>query len=157
MNTSQSLQMDPRFDFVLTPEETAYVEPILEMAANRKKAKRVETLSEWVARWHTFAENMGAYAHHFEEFANEDSVREILERDVMHSAPATLQRKLRASLKPADDLYKAKTAPLSQAWFGKERLGSWWWTRCPSHWQWHMQFQLDEDEWLERHPEATAP
>jgi hypothetical protein len=149
--------MNSGFDLALTPEEAAYVEPILEMAAQRKRAKRVETLSEWVARWHTFVENMESYSDHFEEFANEVSVREILDRDFIQSAPSALRSKLRASLKPADDLYKAKTAPLSKAWFGKERLGSWWWTRCPSHWQWHMLFPLDEDEWLERHPDATAP
>ncbi|HEX5140047.1 MAG TPA: hypothetical protein VFX19_03820 [Dehalococcoidia bacterium] len=87
----KAYRMISRFDLALTPDEAAYVEPIIEMAAHRKKAKRVETLAEWVARWYTFAENMDAYAHHFEEFANEVSVREIrLGVMVVDSLPQSL-------------------------------------------------------------------
>ncbi|HLF72278.1 MAG TPA: hypothetical protein VI759_09030 [Dehalococcoidia bacterium] len=81
--------------------------------------------------------NFDHYRGDGEDFANEVSVREILQRDILIAAPQSLVEKINAALEEPDRLYREQTSEVDQPWFGRPHESHWWWYRCPEHWAWY--------------------
>ena len=115
----------------LSPEERGVVEEFERRASER--AHFPVTLGKLLSWWESFVEEVEeGYPSSFDEYANDLSSRDVLER-LVREAPPELAAKLTETLKPFDDRFEAATAEDSDGRIGElfAHDESWWWSRIP--------------------------
>ena len=117
-----------------TPEEEAYLEPILAHLSQRAGREPPFTVQFLVDYWRDFVDEVeSGYHGDIGAFVNDVTVRDILQDAIISGAPSGLQVKVSMALVNPDTRLRSATQeldrPLRPPPEGKRR--AWWWYRAP--------------------------
>lgn len=126
------------FPLYLTPYEQRLLVPI--ERRNTHPAQPPRTLKSRLDRWCSFIDRFDYWQHYFEDFADHVMGRETVEFDFLPVLSAETRMRISRLVEPYDSAYVARTAPVSQPWFGRGNFRGSWWYRCPPHWVWFRQY-----------------
>jgi hypothetical protein len=120
----------------LTPEDNAYLDPILNALAQRAGRPEAFTLDFLVDYWWDFVSEVErGYQGAIDAYVNDLIVRDILEKEIIDPAPARLKLKVALVLVNPDTRFRDATQeferPIRPLPDGKQR--AWWWYRAPKN------------------------
>jgi hypothetical protein len=141
--TTWSLWESVDIDISLSDEDETVLFPIEERLSAAPYWKHRRSLLYFLKRWKAFVTFQEQWAHHFEEYADEVTVRDIIEEDFLQNLPAALRLKIPHALEPLDAKYTSNTREVDKPWFGNGRPMKWWWHRCPESWAYYREHRAD--------------